>query len=337
MFTDYFTAKYLLSKGALWNLALSDRSDGKTFDSKLRMLEDFKKDGTIGLYLRRYKTEITPEMFENFYSDVLEKPCGEPFRDWEFRYNRHGVMVKTSPESKFQQLNYFMPLTMAGKLKSAMQVLKIKTINYDEFVPLDGKYLPNEVELLLELWKSVDRDRDKVQLIILGNRITPFCPLLDYFDIELDITKEKVRLYRNGQFAVQIYVCNEHREKRQKSAFSDLVAGTNYDIYDKGGVLQALNFKTGIKGSGKYIMSFTSCNGSGSIWNNDGVIVVSTQIRKDGFVLSEVPLTTNRENYLITFGGFPKFFKTNYGANNLAFENAEAYHRFEPLLRKIHR
>lgn len=337
MFERYFTADYILSKKALLNLAISDRSDGKTFDSKYRMLRDFAEKGTIGLYVRRYKTELDSTTTENFFSEVLDKPQGEPFRNWEFKYSKHGTKVKRSPDGKFEQLNYFMPLTLAGKRKSSMQVLKIDTINYDEFVPLDGIYLKNEIDLLLELWKSVDRDRNTTQLIFLGNRITPFCPLLDYFNIELDITKEKVKLYRNGTFAVQIYICNEHREKRQESRFSDLIAGTNYEEYDKGGILQALNFKTGVKAGGKYIMSFVSENGEGSIWNKDGLIVVSTQKRKDGIIVSNNIITDNRESYLITYGGFPQFFKRNYGANNIAFEDAEAWHRFEPLLRKIHR
>lgn len=336
MFSEYFTAEHILAKKALFNLALSDRSDGKTFDCKYRMLSDFEKDGTIGLYVRRFKTELDSSTVDNFYSDVLASEKGERFKNWQFKYSIKGVKVKKSESEPWKQLNYFMPLTMAGKLKSAMQVLKIKTINYDEFIPLDGIYIKNEVELLLELWKSVDRDRDSVQLIILGNRITPFCPLLDYFNIELDITKEKVRLYRDGQFAVQIYICDEHRKTREQGRFRKLIKGTNYEGYDKGAILQALSFKQGVKAGGNYLMSFRSENGDGSIWNKDGLIVVSTQIRKDGFIVSNSPVCESRESYLISFGGFPQFFKTNYRSNNIAFESAEAWHRFEPILRKIH-
>lgn len=336
IFNEYYTARHMLAKKAIFNLALSDRSDGKTYDCKFRMLEDFAKDGTIGLYVRRFKTEMGSDLYDNFYEEVLETPQGEPFREWEFKYSYYGVKVKKTPDSKWEQLSYFMPLTMAGKKKSKMRVLKIKTINYDEFIPLDGQYLPDEPSLLLELYKSVDRDREIVQLAMFGNRISPFCPILDYFGIELDITKEKIKMYRNDTFAVQIYVCEEHREKRKNSRFNYLVKGTKYEDYEQGGILKALNFKTGVKAGGIYIMSFMSNNGEGSIWNKDGLIIISSQKRKDGYVITEELKNSGREEYLINFGGFRQFFKRNYGANNIAFENQEAYHKFEPILRKIH-
>lgn len=336
-FNEYYNARYLLSKNAIYNLALSDRSDGKTFDCKYRILQDYKNNGTIGLYVRRYKTEMGSDLYEDFFEEVINTEQGKEFETWEFKYSFYGVKVKRPEDKKFNQLCYFMPLTMAGKKKSKMKVLKINTINFDEYIPLDNKYLPNEVDLLLELYKSVDRDRDIVQLCFFGNRITPFCPLLDYFGIELDITKEKIKLYREGTFAVQIYICNEHRKKRQQSRFAKLVKGTNYDRYDNGGILKALNFKQGIKAGGNYIMSFNSVNGEGSIWNKDGLIIISTQKRKDGFLITEELRNTGREEYLINFGGFQNFFKKNYTANNIAFENEKAFHLFEPILRKIHK
>ena len=96
IFNEYYTARHMLAKKAIFNLALSDRSDGKTYDCKFRMLEDFAKDGTIGLYVRRFKTEMGSDLYDNFYEEVLETPQGEPFREWEFKYSYYGVKVNGS-------------------------------------------------------------------------------------------------------------------------------------------------------------------------------------------------------------------------------------------------
>ena len=69
MYKSYFTSKEILSKGSIFNLVLSERSDGKTYDCKTTAMEDYEKDKSTLLYIRRWKTEITPEMYNNFMND----------------------------------------------------------------------------------------------------------------------------------------------------------------------------------------------------------------------------------------------------------------------------
>ena len=335
MFETYFTAKYLLSKGALINIALSDRSDGKTFDTKADALLMFEESKTITIYMRRYKTEITEKMYETFFDEVLLVEEYQRFLNWEFKGSKTGIQVKVDKNSKWEYIVYFVPLTMSAKLKSQLPSFRIKRIYYDEFVPLDGRYCPNEVDLILEFWKSVDRDRDSVQMVILGNRITPFNPLFDYFDIELSITGDKIRTYKDGTLAVQIYSNKEHRNIRQESKFNKLVKDTSYEDYNSGGILQALAIKLGDKTGGDYYSSFKSKNGEGSIWYKNNEFIVSSFLRKDGFILTDEIYNTNREQYCINYGRFGKIFKSVYNQGRLKFESEKVFHLFEPILKKI--
>ena len=335
MFDTYFTAKHLLSKGALLNVALSDRSDGKTFDSKLDALEQYEKDESITVYMRRYKTEITEKLYQTFFDEVLKVEKYMRFSLWSFRGSKKGIEVKKQGEKEWKFIVYFVPLSMSGKLKSQLEVRKIKRIYYDEFVPLDGKYLPNECELILEFWKSVDRDRDTTQMIILGNKITPFNPLFDFFDIDLDITGDKIRLYKGGTLAVQIYSNKEHREARNESKFNKLVKETKYDDYNSGGILQSLSIKIGSRIGAEYIYSFKSKNGDGSIWYKNGCMIISPVIRKDGYILTDIVYNTEREQYTINSGKFKQIFKQVYNCGQLYFENEKTFHLFEPILKKL--
>ena len=104
MFDTYFTAKHILSKGASINLVLSDRSDGKTFDTKRDALEEFEKDETITVYMRRFKTEITQELYTTFFNEVIEKPKYMRFALWEFKGDKKGVKVKRKCDKEWKQI-----------------------------------------------------------------------------------------------------------------------------------------------------------------------------------------------------------------------------------------
>ena len=320
MFNTYFTAKHILNKGALLNIVLSDRSDGKTFDSKADALEQFEKDESITVYMRRYKTEITEKLYQTFFDEVLKIEKYMRFCLWSFRGSKKGIEVKKQGEKEWKFIVYFVPLSMSGKLKSQLEVGKIKRIYYDEFVPLDGRYLPSECELILEFWKSVDRDRDTTQMVILGNKITPFNPLFDFFDIDLDITGDKIRVYKGGSLAVQIYSNSEHREIRNDSKFNKLVKETKYDDYNSGGILQALSIKQKSRVGAEYMYSFKTKNGEGSIWFNGGIII-STCLRKDNYILTDIVYNTEREQYTINHGNFRKVYKQVYNSGELYFES----------------
>lgn len=333
MFNTYFSAKYILSKGALFNYVLSDRSDGKTFDCKARALENFEQDGNITVYMRRYKTEITEKLYTTFFDEVISVKGFERFKNWTFKGTKQGVQVKRG--DKWEWIIYFVPLTMSGKLKSQLNVKKIREIDYDEFVPLDDRYTHNEMTLLLEFWKSVDRDRDTIQLLVLGNKITPYSPFFDYFGLDMQITNEKVRLYRGGTLAVQIYANKEHRQVRSKSKFSMLVEGTEYDEYNEGGVLNALNLKVASHVGATYFSSFKTTKGEGTIWSNGRQFIVSSYQRKDGILLVDQMYNTGREEYSINFGKFAQLFKRMYRSGQLFFEDEKSYHIFEDILKKV--
>ena len=339
-FNSYYTARYMLSKGSLFNATLSDRSDGKTFDSAQRILEDYEKDGTIGIYMRRFKTEFTQVMYDGFFEDNLSKPFNERFLSWQFKGSKKGVQVRKSENEDWDWICFFVPLTMSGKLKSTFNGFhqRIHCINFDEYIPLDDRYAPNEMTLLLEFWKTIDRDRNTTQLIILGNRVVEFNPFFDYFNIRLDITGQKVRTYRDGTLSVQIYVNKEHRTKREDTPFKSLIKGTEYDNYDSGGILKALKLKTASRLGADYFCSFKSDIGEGRIWKNGRNFIISTYKRKDGIILVDhIHNIAKREEFVITYGKFSLLFRDLYKTGRLCYEDMESYRAFEPLLRMVYR
>lgn len=347
IFEKYFTADYILSRGALINIVLSDRSDGKTVDAKVRILYDYMTYRYIGVYVRRYKTEITKSLRDSFFGQVFTinttdkkiLSIREFYKNAKFTGNKDGIKVDLGYGPKW--ICFFVVLSMSAKLKSTLDdyINFIRTINFDEYVPLDGRYIPNEIDFILELYRSIDRDRDIVQLIILGNRVSPFMPILDYFNISLSIINAKIRTYRNNTIAVQIYTSSEHVDKRKKSRFAELVSNTEYDSYFYGGILHTLKLKQAtLNEQDIYFASFISDLGEGSIWSDEyGRIKISTRQRKDGILITDTLRNTDRETYSITYSRFSQLFRDLYKTNNIFFDSERAYYMFEPLLKQIWR
>ena len=158
-FKTYYTPAPMRAKNFLMALTMSDRSDGKTFSIKEETIADWRENKWIGVYVRRWKTEIPETLYTTFYNDVQEK-YPEKYGDLKFRYNKNGVKVWDAEAEEWSQILYFVPLTMAAKLKSTLDVNPIHKVFFDEYIPLDGRYIKDEMTVLLEFWKSIDRDRD---------------------------------------------------------------------------------------------------------------------------------------------------------------------------------
>lgn len=345
IFRTYYEFTELQKQNALVNLVLSDRRDGKTSDIKIRGFLNFIDHKAEYVYVRRLDSEFEKSMYETFYNDIIDLykkgklVCKDErikeLLNYDFLQTKAGVYLRRKNTQIWEKLCSFIPLSKSGKLKSALAIENIEEIDYDEFVPLDSKYLKNEMQLLMELYKSVDSDRDKTLLNLFGNRIDEFNPFFDYFDIHLGIQKEKIKLYKGGTIAVQIYVNDEHREKRNESRFNKLVKDTEYEAYNNGGILLDKQIKIKSTDGAKYYASFMTSINSGSIYMSDNEIIISNNKRKDGFIITDKIYDIKREQYLCTYSTLPKIFKEAFMTGSLYFTNKEVYHWFEPILNKI--
>ena len=195
--------------------------------------------------------------------------------------------------------------------------------------------MKSEMPILMEFYKSVDRDRDKTILNLYGNRIDNFNPFFDFFDIHLGIQKEKIRLYKNKTVAVQIYVNQNHREERKKSRFADMVRDTQYEGYNNGGTLFTDIIKIASPENASFFSSFKSEYGEGTIYTRGTNVIVSSKLRKDGGVIVDKIYNLGRKEYICTYGSIPQWLKAVARTGKLFYDNENTYHNFEPILNKI--
>lgn len=336
MFKTYYTAKPLLSIGSLFNAVFSERSDGKTFDIKARSMERYEETGKATLYVRRYKTELTKNTYDCFMDELL-RVFPQYDEKYDFSSSKRGIMIKKKDEKEFNDfVIYFMPLSISGKAKSTIDVYKIGEIDFDEYVPLDYRYLQEEMNILLELWNSIDRERYEVPLIILGNKVDLFNPFLTFFNLSFDLQKRGIRTYRSGALSIEIYANDEHRHARKNSQFMKLIEGTQYEKYMFGDVLNLPVMRIReIPLEAEIWFGFKTVNGSGTIWIDGDDVYVSNKINKSQDFIVDKIYDINNKQLTVKSTAVNKMLKMLYREGHIYFENKLAYNKFEPIQRGI--
>lgn len=339
MFNDYFSARYILEKGCPFNVCFSDRSDGKTFDCKIRALENYFKDKSQSVYLRRFKTEITPLMYSTYFNEILNiEHYKALYGHCQFKGDKSGVKISLDDGETWDYIVYFIVLTMSSKLKSQLDIQRIHNVDFDEYIPLDNRYIKDEMNYILELYKSIDRDRDILQFNFFANKITYYCPLLDYFGIDLSLSsKVGIRTYKNNSIAVQIYASNEHRKSRYQSKFQQAVEGTEYEEYASGGILNLLDIEyKSTKDLTRIFASFKTMRGEGLIYIDEKYnYVISSKTKGGQLLIVDKIYNDTRQQLMYNLGDIASNLKRMYRLHHMYFEDAKSFYLFEPILQKI--
>ena len=176
----YYNGDKIIEKGKLINFILGARGWGKTYYFKKRSIEDCIKTGEQFIYLRRFKEEVTITK-DKLFGDILSQ-----FPGYEIKLEKDTYFINKKGEKHSKILGYIIPLSTSSKYKS-VPFPDVTKIIFDEFIVDKGAlhYLPNEVQLFLEFCSTVIRNRNNVQVFLLGNAISLYNPYTLYFKIKL--------------------------------------------------------------------------------------------------------------------------------------------------------
>ena len=227
-----------MTHNALINIIVGNRGGGKSYGAKTKAVENFiKKKEQFG-YIRRYKDDLKKPL-EQFYKDIAQE-----FPDHECKVEGDKVYIRIKADAKQKWTEkdlagYGFSLSTANNKKS-MSFPDISMLIYDEFLLEEGnqRYLPNEVEKLLNLYETIARPGSghrRVTLWMLGNAISITNPYFLYWDLKMPKTMDK-----NGKWIWKhptrpILVEDVRNEgfidAKRNTEFGQLVDGTNYADY----------------------------------------------------------------------------------------------------------
>lgn len=265
---SYYDYGQVLSRNAVFNMIMGARGLGKTYGAKKLVIKEFINHGHQFIYLRRYKEEQRSKM--TFFSDVMIE-----FPEWEFRVNGNEAQMKPIDEDNkkaWVTCGYFNVLSTAQQNKSTSYP-KVHTIIFDEFIIEKGvvRYLPNEVNCLLNFYSTVDRWQDRVKVLMLSNAISIMNP---YFS-EYKILPEREFVMR-GKGMICAHFVNSERFANEVSEtrFGRFIKEFQNEFaeYAVGNVFSdnSDEFVSNKNASARYMLTLKTPSGYFSIWS-DGV------------------------------------------------------------------
>ena len=180
---DYWSRDRISKFDATYHVVFGERGPGKTYDIK-KLLIDRAKEGYKFIYMRRVHKYIVRQKMQEVFSDLdtyAEDVLGDIMRysiaDGFYYTNENGAVERTgwavSVEDSFEYKG--VPFT------------NVKTIMFDEFIDYD--YMRDEIPRFLNLISTICREYPGIEIWMLGNTVSKFCP---YFNL-LGIKPERMK------------------------------------------------------------------------------------------------------------------------------------------------
>ena len=225
----FYSGKKVLSYGTPFIFSLGNRSIGKSFYWTCRNINYFLKTGRKFLYVRRYDNDLEL-VGQKFFDAVRFK-----YPNVELDVSGSGKTGTTFLCNK-EVCGMTMALSLATKAKS-ISLPDFDTIMFDEFLPENGKYLKNEVELALNLYQTVARGdgkaiRPDVKFIFIANNVTLNNPYFKELRIREQIKQgTKYTVDTDRAWVVELTNNTAIANEVASTPFGKMISKTRYGEY----------------------------------------------------------------------------------------------------------
>lgn len=166
-----------------YTMIISGRSDGKTTACLKRVLDNYVEKGEQGAFIRRLDSNYTGSYKDNLFSffistGYVNKITKGEWTDVKYwrggwflsRYNEEKGKVEMQPEP----FMFAFAISTTANSRGA-SYSNVTTIVFDEFVTMSNEAeLPDEFVTFSNLISTIMRQRDNVQIYLLGNNNTRF-------------------------------------------------------------------------------------------------------------------------------------------------------------------
>lgn len=270
----------MLSYNKIINFVVGNRGGGKTYNAKKWCINDYIKNQKEFVWVRRYKTEL--KKINKFFDDI------------KFQYPDLELTVKGNiAYCNGNVMGYFIALSTSQRDKS-VSFPNVNKIIFDEFLIAKGslRYLPNEVDVFLELFETVARLRDNVRATFLANNITVVNPYFTYFNLKPNLNKQ-FNVFDN--IIVEYFTDSDFIAEKQKTRFGKLISNTEYGQYsiENNALYDNDNFIAKKTNDSKFIFSIKYNKSIFGIWTSHkyGKMFVNKQY--DPCSLNNFSITTD--------------------------------------------
>lgn len=214
---------FLLNDEINHYISISNRTDGKSFNY-IHFLIDLSVNYGVGFTMvgRHYTVRSA---FMRFIKKIIDKSKIYAFKDFDFIASPHFVTVIY----KDQELGIITDLNAATDLKYESNLIEdFPILVYEEFLALEGDYLPDEWDKLRTIYSSVDRNGGLIPLIkrpkilYLGNAVNFSSPILSELELFNILEKHPVNTVKQYKdVMLEVHVNENANKKRNLTAFRE--------------------------------------------------------------------------------------------------------------------
>lgn len=200
------------------------RNNGKSYQSKDYVYNDFLKNGNEFIYLRRFQYEAVKSKANMYFENM-------PFAD----EITAGVKIfQRTSEGKKERIGHYLDLQNSEKMLKSIAFPKVNTIIFEECLTKDY-YLDNETSLLENLISTVYRERETGKIILIGNLVSPFNPYKDSWGIDTSYSEKvddnKIRKYVINGLNVCVW-CVPPNDFKTKMAIGKVGSKLDRGVYE---------------------------------------------------------------------------------------------------------
>lgn len=217
----WYNLNHILSYRCLISVVVGNRGYGKTYGAKKKCIKDFKDKKEMFVWVRRYKSELTEAKKTFFNAIKTDKELLNKYGEIDYRIDRDEVYIDG------ELAGHLIPLSVSSTYKSS-EYPRVRNIVFDEFIIDSGKlyYMKNEVNMLYGLIETVQRHRDNVRVIMIGNAIKFNNPYFIHWKIKP--FKSQFLHLKNRSIVIEFTDAGDFREMKKQSRIGALTQGTAY-------------------------------------------------------------------------------------------------------------
>lgn len=187
----WYSLDNILKHDVQYYMIFGERSNGKSFAVDTYIIDKFFEEGKQFAFVKRFeediKTKYMSEVFNPLENYILEK-----YNHRIKFYRGCWLLYEDGTEGKISEckvFGYAFSLANVNRTK-ATSYPDIDTILFEEFMSIDCSYLPDELNLFLNLISTIVRYRHNVKVFMLANAISKFSPYSSALGIRLHRLKK---------------------------------------------------------------------------------------------------------------------------------------------------
>lgn len=184
---EYYRLDRILEHNAQYNFLIGMRANGKSYSVKEYVITRAFNDGEAFIYLRRYGTDVKQASVESYFGDMPIKKLTRGTWDGITAYHSQLYFYRLDDDTDKmikspKPIGRYFALSNDSRIKS-QTFEDVTTLVYEEVIPIDNMYLPDEPTRLQQTVSSIFRDREG-KVFMIGNTLSRVSPYVKEFCLD---------------------------------------------------------------------------------------------------------------------------------------------------------